>query len=369
MVNPFLVTSYISEEYFCNRKEETKLLKSNIANGRNTVIYGWRRLGKTSLIRHLEGKLGKNHEVLYVDLLGTKNLDDAQKTIGKAIFNFYGQKLDALSFNLQRLLSNLGLSIGFDQYSGNPEISVNLYQENKNSNSFESIGAFLSNRKKKVVIVLDEFQEINHYEDKNAEALFRAFMQANPMVRFIFSGSHRNIIQSMFLEKNRPFYKSCELLLLEEIELKEYTKFIKGHFANANGEIGQETIDEIYRWSRGQTYCIQQICNKLYDRDKTPDLQSLLTVKQETVKQETPILSTILNTLSKTQGNVLEAIAKEEPVTNQNAQAFLFKHKLGAASSVNTALKKLIESELVIKTQKGLMVHDVIFSQWLKSLI
>lgn len=368
-MNPFLVTSYISEEFFCNRKEETNKLKSNIKNGRNTVIYGWRRLGKTSLIKHLESKLGKGYEVLYVDLLGTKNIDEAQKIIGKEIFNFYAKKLDGLPFNLQRLFSNLGLSIGFDQFSGTPEISVNFSKENNRTNSFESIGEFLSNRKNQVILVLDEFQEINHYAGGNAEALFRGFMQANPKVRFIFSGSQRNLIQSMFLERNRPFYKSCELLLIEGIKLSEYSTFIKTHFQRNEKQISQEIIDELYDWSRGQTYCIQQICNKLYDRNKKPDKPSLYNVQHDIVKQEAPIFSTIINTLSNTQRNVLEAIAKEEPLLNQNAQSFLNKHKLGAASSVNTALKKLIASELVIKTEKGYMVHDVIFSQWLKKLI
>jgi hypothetical protein len=33
--NPFVLKSYVSDEFFCDRAEETQLLKKHIANGRN----------------------------------------------------------------------------------------------------------------------------------------------------------------------------------------------------------------------------------------------------------------------------------------------------------------------------------------------
>ena len=53
MMNPFVVGRYVSDKYFCDRKEETKLLSKQIKNGRNVALISPRRLGKTGLIQHL----------------------------------------------------------------------------------------------------------------------------------------------------------------------------------------------------------------------------------------------------------------------------------------------------------------------------
>ena len=51
--NPFIISNeYVSAEYFCDRKFETKVLTDNILNGRNTVLISIRRMGKSGLISH-----------------------------------------------------------------------------------------------------------------------------------------------------------------------------------------------------------------------------------------------------------------------------------------------------------------------------
>ena len=76
--------------------------------------------------------------------------------------------------------------------------------------SLDAIGTFLYNRKRQVQVVLDEFQQISGYSTQDGEAIFRKWMQSFPGLRFIFSGSHRHMMVSMFSEKNRPFYRSTQ---------------------------------------------------------------------------------------------------------------------------------------------------------------
>lgn len=51
--NPFILESYVSEDKFCDRKEEISELKKDIVNGRNVTLIAPRRVGKTGLIEHL----------------------------------------------------------------------------------------------------------------------------------------------------------------------------------------------------------------------------------------------------------------------------------------------------------------------------
>lgn len=50
--NPFIVSGYKSEEYFCDRKIETARLIDAIMNRRNITILSFRRIGKTGIIHH-----------------------------------------------------------------------------------------------------------------------------------------------------------------------------------------------------------------------------------------------------------------------------------------------------------------------------
>lgn len=51
--NPFLLTGYISPDYFCDREAETEKLISALCNGRNVTLVSPRRMGKTGLINRL----------------------------------------------------------------------------------------------------------------------------------------------------------------------------------------------------------------------------------------------------------------------------------------------------------------------------
>lgn len=144
-----------------------------------------------------------------------------------------------------QLLGNLGIQINLDPFSGLPSLSFQLQQNKSDLNSLLSIGEFLRDRKEKIVVAIDEFQQITDYKE-NAEAIFRNWVQTFPEIRFIFSGSHRHLMASIFLEKNRPFYKSAQLIDLKAIELGDYENFILNHFKKAQKTISKEQITYIY---------------------------------------------------------------------------------------------------------------------------
>ena len=50
--NPFVVGKYVSDDFFCDRSEETAFLRKQILNGRNVALISPRRIGKSDLIHH-----------------------------------------------------------------------------------------------------------------------------------------------------------------------------------------------------------------------------------------------------------------------------------------------------------------------------
>ena len=369
--NPFLLTGYYGKEYFCNREDELAALEDHFDNERNVVLYSWRRLGKTALIQcfmaELEAK--KKAETIYIDLLGTRTIDDAILGITRAVFNKYGKTSSGISNAIVKLISSIGLDISFDAQSGNPTISFGIKRGNGfHEKSLEALGDFLQQRKKVVLIAIDEFQQIKHYSEQNTEAVFRTWMQQFPALRFIFSGSHRNMMQAMFTERSRPFYQSAQLLQLGAIDFYKYELFINQHFKANKKEIGSDSIDAIYAWSRKQTYCIQLICNRLFGLYSKIELKNLQQVFDDILKEESAVFGNYTNLLTDIQWRLLLAIAKEEPLHAPTAKEFITKYNFGASSTVSTAITKLVESEMIIKEDDKYLVHDVLLARWLQSL-
>ena len=369
--NPFLLTGYYSKTYFCDRKNELEILHQHFENERNVVLYAWRRMGKSALIRcfieELESQ--QNAETIYVDLLGTRSMDDAILQIAKAVYQRFGKTQKGISPAIAKLFGAIGIDLSFDPHSGMPKLSVGLRNYSPAAeNSLAELGAFLQSRKKTILIALDEFQQIRHYSKQDGEAVFRSWVQAFPTIRFIFSGSHRNMMQSMFSDKNRPFYQSAQLMLLNAIPLDAYTQFIQKHFTKNKQEIKTEQIEEFYTWCRAQTYCIQLVCNRLYGMGTNITDSMINKVYSEILQEEGAVFSNYTNLLTDTQWSVLQALAKEEPVKSPTANAFIQQYNLAAASSVSTALQKLMEYEIVIKEGEYYLVHDVLLARWLQSI-
>ena len=51
LLNPFLLTGFYGKEYLCDRVSELNELKDHFNNERNVVLFSWRRIGKTALLK------------------------------------------------------------------------------------------------------------------------------------------------------------------------------------------------------------------------------------------------------------------------------------------------------------------------------
>lgn len=368
--NPFVINSHQGKDYFCDREKELEKLLNHLKNDRNVVLYAWRRLGKSALIHRLFEELEetKEFETIYIDLLATQNLGEAIRAITSAIYEKYGKTSSGIGVTLQKLLASIGASLSFNAFTGLPEISVNIRQLEKASESLRSLGDFLKSRKKRIVLAIDEFQQIGEYEHQQAEAVFRTWVQQIPEVRFIFSGSHRSMMEAMFSETKRPFYQSAQLESLNPIDLESYTNFIQTHFSKSKKEISSGSVQKIYTWSRGQTYTIQLVCNKLFSEFKVIEDDDILFVFDQILDQQKVLFANFQKILTRTQWTVFKAIAKEEPLINPFSKEFIGKYDLGAASSIRTAIKALEKQELVIQDEGAYLVHDVQLARWLSSL-
>jgi hypothetical protein len=172
----------------------------------------------------------------------------------------------------------------------------------------------------------------------------------------------------MFTQKNRPFYQSCNLLFLNPIPETLYQNFIQYHFQKEETVISNENIQTIYHWAEGQTYSIQLQCNLLYSKNLEITESSISEVQQDILDQDKPYFGYLYNMLTLQQQKVLKAIASNAENLPLLSSRFIQSHNLGSMSSVQGAIKSLLDKDLIELTSENYILTDVIFKNWLKSI-
>lgn len=368
MKNPFIIAGYESPSYFCNRKRETERILSAIDNNRNLTLFSQRRLGKTGLLRHVLYKLRKERKLnlIYIDIYPTKNIYEFVNELAKGVFFSFGNKKREFIEKVGELFKSLTPIITYDPLSGSPSLSFNFNSSKEAFNSIEQIFSVLDKSKKKNVIVIDEFQQIANYPEKETEALLRTHIQKLNNSVFIYSGSQKHLLLSMFGEPNRPFYQSSELMQLKKINFDEYKRFIIKMLSIKFAKIEEEAVDFILTWTKRHTYFVQYLCNRLFASEvKVININNTKYQCRAILDELEPVFLNYRNMLSEFQWELLKGIALEDGVKKITSKDFIQKYKLGSTSSVQRGIKSLLSKELVsFDDNKQYFLQDIFFANW-----
>ena len=368
-MNPFLVTRYISPQYFCDREDETKRLVNSLRNGRNVTLFSRRRIGKTALIHHVFYMLKKNKSInlFYVDLYATNNIKELTETLAKAIIGELDSGLKKLASSFKNIFEKFRPTISYDQLTGNPVISFDWLDERQAEITLENIFKYLNESKKDIIIAFDEFQQITSYPQQNIEALLRTLVQNSQKVTCIFSGSQNHLITSMFKDKSRPFYQSSELFHLEKITDQSYIKFISSCFEKGAKRIDPQSITMILSLCESHTFFVQYLCNRLYSHENVIIDEQLITDSLLQILQENEsYYFNYRNLLTRNQWSLLSAIAKENGIKQITSVNFIKRHGLNTPSSVKAALDVLLKKGLIYFSNNIYAIDDVFFKIWLQ---
>lgn len=369
-INPFILRNYLTAEYFCDRKKETELLLEKFNNQRNTTLFANRKMGKTGLIYHFmyTATLQESDTVcLYVDLFDSVNLDDFITKLSKEIaIKVYSKPKNILS-GLGKIFSSIVPVVAFDSLSGMPQLEFNFRNEQQKQNSLSEIFHFLNNLNRPVILALDEFQQISKYPNQNMEAILRTHVQNMHNVNFVFAGSMKHIMLEMFGSVKRPFYQSTDVMNLGPIPIEEYAPFIQQKMSLGRKTIDKEAIVEILNQCRGYTYYIQSICNKLYASTyKKIDLSHVSLILNKILDESEDYYVNYKKILPEFQWKLMRAIALENGATGMTSKNFIQNYGLSTHGTIQTALKSLIEKEMVIEDDNKYYIQDVFLEKWLQ---
>jgi AAA+ ATPase superfamily predicted ATPase len=367
--NPFITAGYISPEYFCDRETESRQLLEEIANGNNLALISTRRMGKTGLIQHCFQKKGINTDyyTFFVDIYAGKSLRDFIFMLSKVILETLKPQSKRAFQQFWNSVKSLQAGISFD-VAGNPSFQLRLGDIQSPEATLDEIFKYLSVASKPCLIAIDEFQQIASYPEKNMEAVLRTYIQQCTNARFIFAGSQHHTMGNLFLSPARPFYQSVSVMHLESISLLAYTAFAQRHFELNHKSITSATIEIIYNRFEGVTWYMQKMLHILYNMTPVHGVCNEKMIDESLRNIIDSYRYTYMETLFRLpekQKELLIAITKEGKAQAVTSGMFIKKYKLTSPSSVQAALKGLLEKDFITMEKSLYKIYDKFLGLWL----
>jgi hypothetical protein len=225
--------------------------------------------------------------------------------------------------------------------------------------------------KRRLIIALDEFQEIAAYSGGNFEKLLRSHIQKQNRVSYIFSGSQQHLLSEMFSDKSRAFYNLADTLLLPKIEEREYLSWISSLFHQNNILLPEEFISEIIHRFKSHPMFIQRFFHHLWERlAKSNQIESKVLldtadeIESHMLQAKELDYQILWQALTLNQKRTIKLILISHG-TKMFSASNLAKAGISATSILDRALKSLIAKEVIYKNTHYCL-YDVLFEKWLK---
>ena len=369
-VNPFIITGYEGARYFCDRVSELDMLQREIANGCNVALVATRRMGKSGLIQHYFNKpsIQEQYYTFFIDIYDTQSLRELVQKLSREILmrlKPYGARA------LQRFwdtMRSLQPGISFSPM-GEPSFNVQIGDIQAGDETLDEIFRYLELADKPCIVAIDEFQQINNFPEKNIEAKLRTYVQQSHNAQFVFSGSQRHTMSAMFMNASRPFYQSVSIMHLGSIDMNVYDDFAKNWFREGKRVLDDGVTNAVYEISKGITWYTQKLFNTLYTNTAEGGVCVIGDVEMALdyiLKTQSYSYEEVLFRLPEKQKIVLIALAKNGPIKSVTSAAFVKKYSLQSASTVQSALRGLLEKDFVTLEQGEYSVYDIFMAHWLK---
>ena len=371
IANPFIVTGMIPSEYFCDRDTETTQLIRFLNNRENVVLMSQRRMGKTKLVEHCLDSDNNEYALMTIDILHTSSFRELIQLLGTSVFDCLAKRSTKMMKLFTATLRSLSASFGYDPVLNTPTFDIRLGDITMPEYTLKEIFEYLEKANRHCIIVIDEFQQITKYPEKNVEALLRTHIQHLNNANFVFAGSQRRLMEEMFFSEKRPFYMSARSIVLEAIPFDNYCDFACRHFSQAGKDIEREAVRLVYDTFKGVTLYLQRVMKDAFSITPTGercDADTVQRIINDYILECEPRLREQLALISEPQKELLYAMSEESsPVKSITSAAFIKRHRMKSTSAVQSAAKKLLEYDLLTRRDGHYAIADPIMDLWLKS--
>jgi AAA+ ATPase superfamily predicted ATPase len=246
--NPYVVGNPVQENLFVGREDILRRLEELWAmrhQRQSVVLYGHRRMGKTSILRNVASCLGAEVKVAYINLL---NMGATSQGVGEVLMAITDAISEAVGCTPPSDADLLNLPYRtFERY-------------------LKQVEAHLSGG---LIVALDEFEKIEELIEaekipKDFMGYLRGLVQMSSKVAFAFAGLHT--LEEMTADYFQPFFASVIPIHVGFLQPGATRQILANPDEDFPLDYTPEALDRIYALTAGQPYLVQLVGFQLVRR-------------------------------------------------------------------------------------------------------
>ncbi len=378
--NPFVIGHHAEGEGFCNRRSEVDRIATAFRDpSARLLVYGDRRLGKSSTIHEAAGRARKKgHAVVVVDLAVASTAPAAAQRILAAVHRELGTRWrDSASRLLARLrpgafsLQTSTDSLGQPNFTFQVAPTVTAQDPLLVTEVLDAVEAELTARDLTLGIGLDEFQRIGMWYGDDVAWQLKELLERHRRMAYVLAGSERTMIEQMLANRKAGLWKVVEILDMQPLPPGEMARWIAERATATGVALDIIVAATIVRLAGPRTRDIVQLARATWDwarsdgsatRDATVNAMEALVVEQGALHQRqwdrlTDVARAVLLTLA------------TDPNVQLLAASTLTTFALGAKSTVASAIEDLVAREILVRGVGDVRAYgfdDPFFRRWVQ---
>lgn len=376
MENPFIYGEIVPGDAFADREIELDRLVADLSAAQKVFLISPRRYGKSSLVHRALNVLSR-HGALTVDLTVSSYSSYVSFLEG------YARALASVETKWQRArawltdaITTTRPELRFEPEDGGlgrlsvafPAVRTERDTNRLANEIFALPGRLAAERKRTVVVALDEFQAIEGFDGGSVEHALRAAAQQQRKVGYVFAGSEPSLMDRM-IGPRRPFYKAGPVMRLDKIPAPVFAEFIEAQFARSGirPEAGLGTA--IVDLAGNLPYDVQRLSHETWDDvraagGRKAGLENLHATLTRLLAEQDTLFEATWQRLTLAQRAVLRAVVLQSGRELLSADVRA-RHRLGGPSSIQASLAALLKQDLLFKEGQQYVVVDSLLREWI----
>ncbi|NEP62173.1 MAG: ATP-binding protein, partial [Symploca sp. SIO2G7] len=361
--NPYVIGDPVEGNLFVGREDIIRQLEKLWLTNyqvQSVVIYGHRRMGKTSILRNIANCLGAEIKLAYINLLG---VGDTSQGVGEVLMAICDGIAEAVNLPAPEDEDLLHL----------PYPTFRRY--------LKKVEAQLGNHS--LIIALDEFEQIEELINKGKIApdlmkVLRASVQKSQHIAFAFAGLHT--LEEMTEDYFKPFFASVIPIRVSFLPpAATYQIIANPAIEDFPLDYTPETLDQIHKLTAGQPYLVQLVGFQLVNRynnqvfEQKRDREPVFTPEDlEAVINNPDFLNKGRYYFTGVWGQATEGAPGQQDILRILAPhpSGLSQSALAAATNLAqatllAALQTLKRHDVIHQTQEGWQISVELFRRWM----
>lgn len=370
--NSFVYGVAVSDYNFTGREPETLRLKRNFEGGINSILISPRRWGKTSLVKHVCGRVDRDKVIpVFLDMFSCRSEYEFYNVLAAAVIKQTATSAERWMDNAREFLMRLtpkisigpepttdfSLSLGITPKTHTPEEILQLA---------ETIAV---KRQKRIVVCIDEFQQIGEFEDSvSVQKRLRSVWQHQQYVSYCLFGSKKHLMGSIFQQRNMPFYQFGDMLFLRKLSTEVWVEYITSHFEEVGCHIPASLAERVCQTVDNHSAYVQQLAWLLITRlseGETATEQQLESAISDLLDANELLFIQQTESLTTYQMNFLRALMCGVD-KDFGEQRIRDEYQLGSSSNIPRLKSALISRDLVDYDGNRYFITDPVFILWFR---